>query len=381
MTVKHLVDIGNQSFYVEILKNKGKYDSFRLASRELARDQPQSPSERMKFRNLYIIDSIKSGTGRTANNDIYNIIIKPILQKMKIEFTYYRTDSCDSIEKFAKTFDTKNSNTLMFISGDTSISEFLNNMTITNDPHSISQLNVLPIPMGTANALANSLNYFCPIEVLSNWLNETCIAKPLPLYKAIFPDNTSVIFFIILSLGFHANLLHACEAPEYKEMGVERFQVASSRILRDYDLNLKIKMQDNTESYSYFALINVPRLEENYLPSPLSDTSKEQLHLLAYKSFLDNDSLVAHIMQGYSNKIADDLTSNGIVYRPINSDFSLTLDIPKSSPKYKYEVCCDGMLFNLLDMDSNLSKYNNMIRVEYLDYKIDSVKINVLTKI
>ena len=375
----HLLDIFGKRLSVEIARDGWRYKAFNL----LVKDNLQPPSSALNpptcsldtHTELYVIDSVKSGTGRTPETDFYGKVIKPVFKTLNLKHTYLKTTSPTSVASFASGLDCTRSYMMLFLSGDTSISEFLNNLPKggPETPNPQPTLSILPIPMGTGNALASSLGYMSPVDALRQFLTSPTKLANFPVYSVTFPDKTKTYFFIILSLGFHANLLHLCtNSPEYLKMGVERFQIASSHILDTYDLNLHLSLRrvkpshkgTNEETtneelladgtYAYFAIINTPNLEPKYIPSPLSNPVSKQLYLLAYSSGLDSETLVNNIMQGYHNKvgspIGQDLEKNGITYLPLLEDFKIELQFSGPNgqdPSYKAEVCCDGLLYNL----------------------------------
>ncbi|CCF59429.1 hypothetical protein KAFR_0H00200 [Kazachstania africana CBS 2517] len=360
---------GSQSFEVKITKDGSKYHAFKLVAKEVKDDKPCSPPH---YENVVVIDSVSSGTGRNKNNHFYNIVIKPIFDIFKIQHHYFKTTGPKSISTYAKSLDLSKSYTVIFISGDTSISEFINNLpplleTSNGLKHTIS---ILPLPMGTGNAFSSSIGHKCPIQTLSSFLHNRTQPSHFPLYEVIFPNGKTVIFFIILSLGLHANVLHLCENdPQYKKYGEERFKLAFEKVMTTYDLNVRLQIPelDLSGAFSYFILINTPNLESSYIPSPLSDPFLEQLHVLGYSSSLNNEDLLNYVTQGYSNKLGDELVeSSNMVYKPISRNVSIVLTEDEESEKYKYDICCDGLLFNLRDMlPENPTKEDYVLKTNF----------------
>lgn len=352
--------IRDQEFYVVTRFVGPVRVSFELESVPASTDSDVEP---ITTGELVVIDSRASGKGRTEQDDFYRIVMEPVFKKLNLEHTVIKTASRDSISMYARTLETSRSYTVMLLSGDTSISELINNLP---ERFCGSDLLVLPFPLGSGNAWASSLGLMDPAETLRSFLTGSLHSKNFPLYRAAFPNGYSIVFFIILSLGFHANMLHACEAPEYKSMGTERFREAGGQVLEHYDLDLSITAGGLTNSYSYFALISTPNLEPAYTPSPQSDPLKHELHLLGYSSNLGKDQLLANIMKGYALKKGDGLPKEaGITYLPMTADFDVRLNIdPNNAPRYKFEICCDGVLLNLLDLQSE-NTVKNTIHIEF----------------
>ncbi|CAR29347.1 ZYRO0G06556p [Zygosaccharomyces rouxii] len=357
---------GEFEYYVTFAKDGSKYTSFQLEKSHAK--QSSRASTRSDDSTLIVLDSLKSGIGRTENNDFYSIVIAPILEELNWNHNYIKTTSHDSVSQFAQSLDPLQDYEIWIISGDTTISEFCNNLPnkkITRNP-----LRILPLPMGTGNAWANSLGFDSPITAFRNYLNHNLKPRDIPLYRAALPNGYSIIFFMIFSLGFHANLLHACEDPKYAKMGAERFQIAAQSILESYSLDLDISLDGLRRSYAYFALINTPNLEATYKPSPRSNPLERELRLLGYSSSLGRQELVEKIMQGYQNKPNGDLPTNeDMIYKSITHDFTLVLnDSLEDSSMHKFEICCDGILLNLLDYQSpDKHKPSNEIRFQFLN--------------
>lgn len=352
-------------YYVKFTRHGSKYLSFQLEKSTATEQRSFTKSDS----KLIILDSIKSGAGRTEDNDFHSIVIKPILDVLNWNYSYIKTTSREFVRRFAQSLDLSENYEIWIISGDTTISEFFNHLP-TEDLTVKPFLKILPLPMGTGNAWANSLGFDSPITSIRSYFNGGLKARDTPLYGVTFPNGFSTIFFIIFSLGFHANLLHACEDPKYAKMGEERFKIAAQGILENYDLDLNITVDGITRSYAYFALINTPNLEATYKPSPRSSSLEKELRLLGYFSSLTHSELVEKIMQGYQNKRNDDLPSDeGSIYKSFTDGFKLVLNYPlEDSASHKFEVCCDGILLNLLDYQSSDSnKPSNEIQFQFLN--------------
>lgn len=395
---KNLIKFNNIQYKVSITKDGSKFKKFELSPpiqienfSSLHSNTPKTflETDASSFmQNVIILDSIKSGIGRDPDIDIANIIILPILSLINCSYKYYASDSRHFI---SSNFINKLSNfkkgsnvTILIISGDTSISELINGL--TDNLNDKLHLNFLPIAMGTANALANSIKLNCPIEAFSKFISMKLTSKPLPLYKAIFPDNSSTIFFIIFSMGFHANLLHLTNNLKYKSMGLERFHIAAIEILQNYKLSNNITVTDSSHppntifqhSFAYFALIAMPNLETTYIPSPRSNVIESELHALGHLDALTTETLTARIMQGYKNKIGDDLDQPGTVYTPISNDCEVLLNINEDEPSYRSEVCLDGLLYNLRDFISVDQSRNNKIRINFINSNVNGFDVNIL---
>lgn len=350
-------------YSVEIVEVKGKVESYKLIK---ANDR--STDCFLKFdrdTQIIVIDSVKSGTSRNDRSDLYKLVIEPLFQSLGVEYKYIKTESENSIRDFARrtSFQSGFKYDILFLSGDTSISEFINALATTILRSAKYRISILPVPLGSGNALATSLGFKTPLQALITYLNSNKKCSPLPLYDAQLPNSTSMIFFIILSLGFHANLLHCAEDPKYKSMGVERFQVASKTVFESYDLNVGIAVNGlQSQSYSYFAVIAAPNLEPTYKPSPKSSVLKKELHILGYKAGICLEDLQDKIMRGYHNKDGEDIQEIGTIYQCFQKNLELSIKTGHNAPKYRYDMCIDGYLLNLEDCNSKDNEYKILIR-------------------
>lgn len=395
---KHLLSLANRRYDVAITKQGSKFTHFKLIKSSI--NDSGNEELNLTYENIIILDSIHSGTGRNADNDIANNIFIPVLNVLNFNCKYYKTESPNYIsDVFIKdilsSFASGSHITILIISGDTSISELINGIakSSTSKLEKLT-LNLIPIALGTANALANSIKLACPIDTFKKFIHSKLQAVPLPLYKAVFPSDDSIIFFIIVSLGFHANLLHLTNKPHYQSMGIERFQLAADTILHSYHLSNRVTLTTSrpkhtlisNESFAYFTLIAMPNLEMKYIPSPNSDPTKSQLHVLAYSDSLNTDTLQSRILQGYHNMTGSkygDLVANqdGTVYNEINNDCEINvLDIDEvNEPDYKTEICLDGLLFNLTEFEPVSPERRNTILVKFINSVVgNNCHINIM---
>lgn len=135
---------------------------------------------------MTIINSTKSGAQRSS--DVYFAILVPILERFGFSHVYVATSSPQSIQNHAKSFT--ESSTVVILSGDTSVSEFVN--CLEEQPQRRSRhLNLIVIPTGTGNALANSCGLTSVPQAISRmFLGEL---KPLANFQVEFPNGTAIV--------------------------------------------------------------------------------------------------------------------------------------------------------------------------------------------
>lgn len=390
VVVEPLVSCGEAVFSVESVLEGTSYSEFRLVSETSVENGPSQPCNVLgNTSRIVVIDSVASGIGRTPQNDFYKVVMEPVFSHLALTHRYFKTDSAKAIAEFAKKIDTDRDYTLIVLSGDTSILELLNNLPATNNAAAKHSIDILTIPLGSANALANSVDCTSPTATFASFLSGNATPQPLPLYEVRFPGGSTTLFFIIFSMGFHANLLHLCtNHPKYSKMGVERFRLASTEILENYDLDIPLVVKScsgttiTANNFSYFAIINTPNLEKTYIPSPSSSVLKRQLHILGYTSELTPEELTVDILKGYELHRGDTLSGPGIVYEPIEEDFEVVMQLDDAeAPDYKFEVCCDGLLSNLRDLSKDNADKSNVIKVSFLNDNDLSFKINIFTHV
>ncbi|SCU93501.1 LAME_0F04016g1_1 [Lachancea meyersii CBS 8951] len=383
-----LVTLNDKQYSVQVEAEDDHYLSFSL---DIERAQDSGPPTFCKDllcsdTEIIVLDSIKSGIGRTLQSDFCANIIEPIFKELQVPTRIYRTKSSDSVGQFASTFKTTASTAIfIFLSGDTTISEFLNCLdqtpTTANNSQKSPALWFLPLPFGTANAWATSLGIKSPVAAFGQLLQNELSPQSFPLYKASFPNANEVVFFIIFSIGFHANLLHLCKEERFHNIGVEKFRIAAQEILQTYQLDypLHIPSESSPLHFAYFTLINTPFLEKTYMPSPSSDPLKSQLHLLGYLTSFDKTDLVEKIMRGYRNKAQDDISRDGVIYRPLEDDFDIFFgQTPDTAPSTGFEICCDGHLLNMPDLQPEGKEFDGKVNIKFLkQYSAFDLKVLV----
>lgn len=378
---KYLITIGGTTFTVAIEKEGDKYYSFELkiandSKKALGLSENRSEIDSITFHannhqeKLLVVDSVSSGTGRNAKNDFCDIVVEPILRTLQLDYQIFKTKTSQSIASFAGELSPNTNCTIIFLSGDTTISEFLNSLKLgRHNKIGRRRCSILPLPMGTGNAFASSLGLTCPVEALGMYLAGKLEVKKFPLYRAIFSNNFSIVFFIILSLGYHANLLHLCENKDFKHMGAKRFAAAGEVVLEDYDLALDIGFTGcSRNSYAYFAVVSTPNLTKSYKLSPESHCLISELHTLGFSSNLKKSELKYLIKKGYTNSSGDKIRGAGVIYKPFQREFEICLYNDENlSPETVFEVCCDGHLFNLLDFKTDKNNRKSSIKIEFLE--------------
>ncbi|KAI5962072.1 uncharacterized protein KGF55_003147 [Candida pseudojiufengensis] len=309
--------------------------------------------------NVYIIDSVNSGSGREDLN-LYTEIIKPLFSTLEIEYNYIQTKNADTINEFASTFNTPNS-TIIFLSGDTSINEFVNNLKYKE------HINIYPIPSGTGNSLALSLGLTSQIQAVAHLLISEKIS-PLFTYEVELPSNSYYLvqdkpkdkinqplkFLVVFSWAFHASLVADSDTQELRKHGLQRFQIAAKQNLekeQKYEANLKINDEIVEGPFAYFVLTSAEKFEPTFEISPNGNILKDELYLIAFKTGID---IMEVMMQVYDK--GSHIKNSNVIYKKIYKDDKLELDILFSKDLIQRRFCLDGSIIALPETENHKIK-------------------------
>lgn len=311
---------------------------------------------RFLSQSVYIIDSANSGTGRSSGPDVWNDILQPAFNFLGVTFHYLRTTSRTSVAEFAHNFAESDA-TIVFISGDTSITEFVNalpSLEISN------RLTIFPIPAGTGNSLALSLGHLdiaSSIEILLTSRNNP---TPLNLYSAKFPGHSSIvngkdiqsmgsqmIFLVVFSWAFHASLVADSDSPEMRKKGIERFKLAAqTNLLKEQRYLGKTSVGEGEiveGPYAYWLVTLAQRFEPSFLILPCGSISDDNLYLVAFKSEPSDDG--QYIMD-VMNQVYDrgsHIKNPKVTYRRVPRGQTVLLQVDPASHN---RFCLDGTIIH-----------------------------------
>ncbi|GMG18964.1 unnamed protein product [Ambrosiozyma monospora] len=322
---------------------------------------------------ITVIDSIKSGN-RIPTKSVYKQLLSPLFKLLDVEHTYLETRSQHTIKDFGSTISTttksgKNGHLVIFISGDTSINEFINGI-----PYIHPDIFFLPVPQGTGNALSQSLNIRTPIDSIKALLSN---AKPhkFQLYNASFTQPSYVLhsderesetvsnlkFFVVGSWCLHSTLVAESDTPELRKFGRDRFSIAANELLstnpefkggiskiekidNDGDFKETNVLFEDGQSLSYFVLAGVPRFEETFEISPLSDPKSESLYLVYFRH-LDAADTMEIMKQAYDK--GSHVKNKDVSYVEIKKTDQVVLSIADDMVRRLSKVCLDGTIVEL----------------------------------
>ncbi|KAG7191665.1 uncharacterized protein KQ657_002936 [Scheffersomyces spartinae] len=319
-----------------------------------------------KHCKVMVIDSIKSGTGRSKVNDIYGKILGPIFKDIELEHEYIKTKTSTSIEELAMRFP-RDPALLIFLSGDTSINEFVNGLNIEGNEkgggQDATQLVIFPIPVGTGNSLLLSFEFDEVVVALKKLFSHDTSIKPLYTYEVKFPpgsyltlENTKVRdlttplrFLVVLSWAFHAAIVADSDTPMLRKFGVARFKMAAMKNLASKEVYEATTSVNDTAiditQYGYWLVTPARKFEKTFVILPDGDIMKDELYLVAFNK---NQDILSIMNQVYDN--GKHTTNENVIYRKLTREDKLDLQLDGGVSNSRF--CVDGSIVNVPGSDS-----------------------------
>lgn len=298
-----------------------------------------------------IIDSTHSGT-RNHNKDLYQQIIKQLFALLEIEHTYFVTKEKDSIKQFARSLVPGKEYTVIFLSGDTSVNEFVNGLQNNNDA---ANINISVIPCGTGNSFSLSLGITNKMTAIKRLLIGN--KAPLNLYSAIFPTGSFYLsedvkseftnplsFLVVLSWGFHASIVADSDTTELRKFGIERFKMAAiSNLKKEQKYDGDVIMNDTVIEgpFSYWLVTPATRFEPTFEILPYGDITVDGLYMVAIKSEY-GEHLMDIMQEVYDH--GKHIHDKRVLYEPISKGQKIKLKMGDYANK---RICIDGSILGL----------------------------------
>lgn len=314
---------------------------------------------------VIVIDSSKSGVGRD-NRNIYQPILKPIFEDFNVTHEYIMTESFDTISSIGALL-TAGDYTVILISGDTSVNEFINSLTSGKDHR--GDITIFNIPFGTGNSLALSLDLLDEFTAIRQLLLQPQV-HPLNLYDIILPNETWLLqqdkrikllphtmkFLIVFSWGFHASLVADSDTPEYRKYGIDRFKMAAMenlKSLQQYEGQTSISPLSNNGNqngisrefngpFAYWLVTPSKKFEPTFDILPNGNLFDDNIYFISFDTDVASLSYIMDIMTQVYNK-GQHINNPAVTYEkiPPNHSISLTFkDLPMGSRRF----CMDGSI-------------------------------------
>lgn len=279
-----------------------------IPSTYLVRDTPRH----LQTTNIHVVISTLSGTGQGKN--IFHRMIQPFLSHLGLntsKYTLHETQSATTITELAQSifFPAARdgiSQTLIFLSGDGGLVDLVNLFYNYKNPTHIRGFvppNIILIPTGTGNAMANSTGLLTyPKSALMALVQGT--PRPVPAFAAEFSPGARLVLdegrdraplahtstdhrvfgAVVASWGIHAALVADSDTTEYRQFGVDRFKMAAKELLYP---------SDGSETHRYRGEISLfksdPHTGEKYVENI---SLEEHMYVLA--------SLVSNLEKGFT---------------------------------------------------------------------------------
>ncbi|ODQ77124.1 hypothetical protein BABINDRAFT_163851 [Babjeviella inositovora NRRL Y-12698] len=340
---------------ITVIQSDDIFQLLKLPSRTKT-DAVQVTELPLYLRNhVLVIDSASSGAGRGASPGIYQQVIQPLFEILAIKHQYVLTQSATHIAEIAASLSHERDTTVLIISGDTSIQEFVNGLGKIATPKKIF---IATIPHGTGNALSRSLRPDNgPLLAVKSLLEGSFGA--FPIYEVQFPPLSSFVassepvsllkFVVVLSWGFHASLVADSDTPEMRKLGLQRFQVAAQDNLKReqiYHGTVEILAKGNVLTadngpFSYVVVTPVTRFEPTFEISPQGNVFENSLYLVSFKGVEKNEEILEIMHKVYA--AGSHIHDPRVTYQKIMPGDVLKLAVNESG-ETKRRVCVDGAI-------------------------------------
>jgi diacylglycerol kinase family enzyme len=261
---------------------------------------------------IHVVISILSGT--QLAKPFFETLLSKLLKQLgigdevEVEFTKSATSITELTESvFRQNARQGHRQLIILLSGDGGIVDILNALGHRDTFPAFCPPEIALLPMGTGNALANSLGIASDKTMGLSTLARGS-AHDLPAFRATFSPgarllvdearteeelphkdtmaNPYIFGAVVCSWGLHAGLVADSDTAEYRKFGVDRFKMAAAEALypkdgsepHHYKAKLSILRKGETQwqelermEHAYVLVTLVSNLEKGFTISPLSN--------------------------------------------------------------------------------------------------------------
>lgn len=360
MSIKLVDKSSNQAF--EIIEEESTFRTLWTSPEKTGSDYTSVDVNKLEHfkEKIVVVDSVYSGLGRDQRKNIYTQVINPVFKKLGIKHEYVKTENENSVRNYAKSIEPTGNTTILFLSGDTTVSEFVNGLKEAGSTASsdrICNVTILALPHGTGNSLALSLGYESKLDAFKRFF--TGIHIPLNLYKTELPSgscllrneirseiDTRVYFIVVFSWAFHAAIVADSDTAELRKLGSERFKVAAMKNLesqQSYEGSTYIGSERVEGPFCYWLVTGAKRFEPTFDILPQGNIEDESLYLIAIAA--EHGHSLLEIMYEVYDK-GKHTEDNRVLYKKIDKGQYVELNVGITSKK---RLCLDGSIIALPD--------------------------------
>ncbi|KAI9690000.1 MAG: hypothetical protein M1822_009882 [Bathelium mastoideum] len=290
---------------------------------------------RSAWPNLHIVISTKSGTGNADAH--FQHLLKPLLahlgQHEGSGYEIHRTESERSITELVVSTILPRARkgiqqAILLLSGDGGVVDLINALFTRGGQARVTSVdfgptyekpNICLLPMGTGNALANSIGLLRDHTLGLSYMLRG-VHRSLPIFRAAFSPgarlvtafgtqeealpidehHTNVLWgAVVCSWGLHASLVADSDTEDYRQYGAERFQMAAKEALFP---------ADGSEPHRYRGKVSVlrkSRHEATGVPTHDRETQPESKDELAWETLNGEEhaytlaTLVSNLEEGF----------------------------------------------------------------------------------
>lgn len=315
-------------------------------------------------KKVYIVDSVKAGSGHS----VYDDALKPVLQFLGVKHEHIPTTSGDSIAQFAESLGDSADSLVVFVSGDTSVNEFVNGLS-----SGTGHISILVIPAGTGNSLALSVGLDDQVKALRKLCTFTTNdVRTLNVYSAKFPmsfklspngtkkEVTEMLFLVVASWCFHAALVADSDTEELRSYGIERFRMAAESNLakpQDYHGSYTVNGKKHNGPFAYFVVTPSKRFEPTFEILPKGNIFDPSLYVVSFP-FEKSDGYIMDIMTQVYNS-GSHVNDPRVTYTRVEPQETIALETHDEKTRF----CIDGAIVVApKDAKIDISHYGNKVR-------------------
>lgn len=314
--------------------------------------------------DVYVVDSMKSGTRGRPEDGLYNRVLGPILRDMVgVAHRYIATENAELVADFAASLRGNGRPvTVILLSGDLLVNELVNLLSEGNG----SSLKLATVPLGTGNSLALSIGLACDLKAVQKLLTYKADSiKPLNLYEAQFPAHSRFLiqdkpvgdivrpqkFVVVLSWAFHAALVADSDTPEMRQHGLDRFKLAAFNNLlleQRYEGSTSIEGRVFEGPYAYWVVTPAKRFEPTFEVLPLGNIFDRNLHWVAFNTEDDHNEgkYIMDVMHQVYNKGLH-VNNPKVRYEKVVDGETIVLRTKKALRARQRRFCLDGAIVEL----------------------------------